>query len=177
MEDQPLRFINDVEFFEDEILFTDSSSKWQRKDHTYILLEAAGDGRLLSLDRATGNIRVLMRGLNFANGLALAPDRHSVLVAETLMARIHQVYLSGELAGTSRIWVDNLPGFPDNIRLIRSSLVTDVNWMRMIRKATTGGFWIGFAAVRNPSFSSFIDQVQVRFSQLSVDSSKFIQCL
>ena len=49
------------------------------------------------------------------NGVALGPDEAFVLVNETGSYRILRYWLKGEKAGTSDIFADNLPGFPDNI--------------------------------------------------------------
>lgn len=44
--------------------------------------------RLLSLVPSTGEVRVVLDGLHFPNGLQLSKDRSFVLIAETTMARI-----------------------------------------------------------------------------------------
>lgn len=117
---RPLSFINDVELVDDDlILFTDSSSSWDRRRFPYVLLESAGDGRLLSLRPSTGEVAVLLDGLHFANGIQLTPDRTAVLIAETTMARIRRYHLSGPKTGQLDYFAENLPGLPDNIRLSR----------------------------------------------------------
>ncbi len=89
VEGRALRFLNDVEVLSDDvILFTDSSSKWDRRRFLHIALEGIPNGRLLMFTRSRGEVRVLVDDLFFANGVQLFPDRESVLVAETTMARI-----------------------------------------------------------------------------------------
>ena len=57
----------------------------------------------------------MLERLQFANGVALASDESFVAVAETGAYRIKRVWLRGEKRGQSEVWLDNLPGFPDNM--------------------------------------------------------------
>ncbi|KAK5615145.1 hypothetical protein CRENBAI_005100 [Crenichthys baileyi] len=134
-----LSFINDVTVTQDgkKLYFTDSSSRWQRKDYLHLIMEATADGRVLEYDTETKELTVVMENLRFPNGIQLLPDEESVLVAETTMARIRRVHVAGLNKGGMDTFVDNLPGFPDNIR-----------------PSSTGGYWVTMSAVRpNPGFS------------------------
>ena len=56
------------------------------------------------------------RTLNFANGLALAPDGDSVFVCETFARRITQISIESDgRAGNASTFADDLPGLPDGI--------------------------------------------------------------
>jgi hypothetical protein len=57
----------------------------------------------------------LVRGLYFANGVAVNFDQSFVLVAETGKYRIQRVWLKEPKEGTIDTFIDNLPGFPDGI--------------------------------------------------------------
>jgi sugar lactone lactonase YvrE len=72
-------------------------------------------GRLLRYDRNTRVARVVLDNLFYANGVAVAQDDSFVLVAEFLAFRITRYWLRGERAGTHEVFVDGLPGYPDNI--------------------------------------------------------------
>ncbi|HET8729634.1 MAG TPA: SMP-30/gluconolactonase/LRE family protein, partial [Moraxellaceae bacterium] len=98
------------------VYFTDASSKWHYNEDLFDLIEHGGHGRLLRHDLKTGETTVLMRDLQFANGVTLGPDDAYVLVTETGGYRVHRYWLTGERAGSHEVWLDNLPGFPDNIR-------------------------------------------------------------
>ncbi|CAN0407988.1 unnamed protein product [Lampetra planeri] len=142
VEGHPMGFINDLTVTSDgtRIYFTDSSSKWQRRNNRYLVMEATADGRLFEYNMVQDSLRLLMDGLRFPNGVQLTPNEDALLVAETTMARVLKYRLSGQLAGASEIFADNLPGFPDNIRA-----------------SGTGGYWLAMAGVRpNPGFS-FVD--------------------
>lgn len=134
-----LSFVNDLDITQDgrKVYFTDSSSRWQRRDFLYLIMEGTADGRVLEYDTQTKEVTVLMENLRFPNGLQLLPDEESVLVAETTMARIRRVHVSGLNKGGMDTFIDNLPGFPDNIR-----------------GSSSGGYWVAMSAVRpNPGFS------------------------
>src|SRR4029077_10758201 len=83
--------------------------------HTDALLAHDASGRLMQFNVTTGQTRVLLKGLHFANGVAVGPDDAYVLVAETGEYRVLRYWLKGDKAGTSDVFIDNLPGFPDNI--------------------------------------------------------------
>lgn len=134
-----LTFINDLTVTQDgkKVYFTDSSSRWQRRDYLQLIMEATADGRVLELDTESREVTVVMENLRFPNGIQLLPHEESVLVAETTMARIRRVHVAGLNKGGMDTFVDNLPGFPDNIR-----------------PSSSGGYWVSMAAVRaNPGFS------------------------
>ncbi len=96
--------------------FTDASSVWHYRESRTDILEHRGRGRLLRYDFATGTTTVLLRGLQFANGVTLDPEGQFVLVAETGAYRVTRYWPAGDKAGTSDVFVDNLPRFPDNVR-------------------------------------------------------------
>ena len=86
---RPFRFVNDLDIARDRtIYFTDSSSKWQRRQLHYSILEGDNTGRLMAYHPKTGEMEVLMDGLHFANGVQISPDGDHVLVAETGALRI-----------------------------------------------------------------------------------------
>jgi sugar lactone lactonase YvrE len=77
--------------------------------------EARPTGRLLRYDPASGETTVALDSLDFANGVAVGPDGAYVLVNETMTARIHRLWLAGPKAGVREIFIEGLPGVPDNI--------------------------------------------------------------
>jgi sugar lactone lactonase YvrE len=105
------------------VYFTDSSSRFDLDHWKADLLEHSGTGRLL---RRTpdGQVDVLLSGLQFANGVALAPDESWVVVASTGSYRLDRVELP---SGKQTTLVDALPAFPDNIATGSDGLV----WIAM----------------------------------------------
>jgi sugar lactone lactonase YvrE len=113
----PFRFADDLTVTQDgsKVYFTDASSKFGYGHSTDDIIEHEGHGRFLVYDFSTGRTDVLLKGMQFANGVALGPDEAFVLVNETGNYRIVRYWLKGDKAGSSGIFADNLPGFPDNI--------------------------------------------------------------
>lgn len=111
---KPINVCNNAAVASDgTVLFTDSSQRFPLERHQADLLEHSGTGRLLR--RAPGGeIDVLLDGLHFANGVALAPDESCVFVAETGAFRLRRVWLTGDRAGHTEMFAENLPGVPDN---------------------------------------------------------------
>nr|AFK33536.1 unknown [Medicago truncatula] len=116
-EGHPFHFTNDLDIDENEgvIYFTDSSTVYERTQYTLLLVSGDKTGRLMKYDKSTKEVKVLLRGLAFPNGVALSKDGSFLLVAETSNCRILRLWLHGPKAGKVSTFVD-LPGFPDNIR-------------------------------------------------------------
>ena len=112
----PVRFADDADNtrLDQKIYFTDVSV-YPYEDMMNEVLEHRGTGRLIEYDAVSGETKVLLSGLHFANGVAVGPDDAYVLVNETSAYRITRYWLKGDKAGTSDIFIDNLPGMPDNI--------------------------------------------------------------
>ena len=114
------------------IYFTDASHKYDQKSYLYDLLESRPYGRFLAYNPSTGHTTVLLKDLYFANGVALSHQEDFVLINETYRYRIIRYWLKGPQAGSHEIFIDNLPGFPDNISSNRK-----------------GTFWLALFTVRN----------------------------
>lgn len=128
-DDIPFRCTNDLDIAADgTIYFTDASSRFPLLDHKTDIIEHQTNGRLLAYDPKAKTTRVVLRDLQFANGVAVSPDQSFVLVVETGKYRIHRVWLSGAKQGQSEIFIDNLPGFPDGI----SSNGRDQFWLAVV---------------------------------------------
>jgi sugar lactone lactonase YvrE len=113
----PFAFTDDLDIASDgTIYFSDASSRFQQPDYLLDLLEARPHGRLLAYDPATGQTRVLLKNLYFANGVALSANEDFVLVNETYRYRITRYWLKGDKAGQHEVFIDNLPGLPDNLQ-------------------------------------------------------------
>ncbi|XP_078440125.1 calcium-dependent phosphotriesterase superfamily protein [Wolffia australiana] len=113
---KPILFANDLDIHRNgSVFFTDTSTRYQRRDHFLILLEGEGTGRLLRYDPPTGETHVLLAGLAFPNGVQLSEDQSFLLFTETTNCRVMRYWLEGEKAGKVEVFAD-LPGYPDNVR-------------------------------------------------------------
>ena len=129
----PLRLADDLDIAGDGVIyFSEASSVYSLGDYNLDLMGAKPHGMLLSYDPGTERTTVLLRDLYFANGVAVSRDEDFVLVNETARYRTTRYWLEGPKAGTSDIFIDNLPGFPDGIASDRK-----------------GTFWLALYTVRN----------------------------
>ena len=109
-------FTDDLAIAKDgTIYFTDATYKFHPPNYLADYMEHRGNGKFLKYDPATKTTTKLIGDLCFANGVTLAPDESFVLVNETWNYRVLRYWLTGEKKGTWDVFVDNLPGFPDNI--------------------------------------------------------------
>jgi hypothetical protein len=112
---EPMRFCNNAAVAADgTVWFSDSSlhhgiERW--KDD---FVQHTRTGRLLRRD-PDGTVEVVLEGLAFANGVALAEDESYVAVAECRGRTVVRLWLSGPRAGERDHLVTDLPGYPDNI--------------------------------------------------------------
>ena len=114
-EGEPFRFTNNAAVAADgTVYFTDASKRFGIAGYKLDLLEHSGTGRLFAL-RPNGRLDLLMEGLQFANGVALDPGERYLLVAETGAYRVRRLWLTPDRPGQDEVFVDNLPGFPDNL--------------------------------------------------------------
>jgi sugar lactone lactonase YvrE len=111
----PFRFTNNAAVARDgTIYFTDTSRHFGIADYKLDIFEHGGTGRLL-VHRPDGQTQVLLDRLHFPNGVALDPNEEYLLVVETTTYSIRKYWLSGPRAGKCETFIDNLPGFPDNL--------------------------------------------------------------
>lgn len=115
-DDELFGFADDLDMAPDGMVYmSDASTEFGYGSDVLDIVEHGGNGRLVAYDPANGQSTVLLDGLQFANGVTVAPDGSYVLVAETGAYRIQRVWLDGSRAGAAEVFIDNLPGFPDNI--------------------------------------------------------------
>jgi len=120
---QPLVLTNNAAVAGDgTIWFSESSrvhplARWKAD-----LVEDTRTGRLLRRD-PDGEVEVVLDGLRFANGVALAPDESFVCVAESPGRDVVRHWLSGERAGRTDHLAQELPGYLDNLALGTDGLI------------------------------------------------------
>jgi sugar lactone lactonase YvrE len=149
----PIRYADDVAVAADgKIYFSDASTKFGAKDFggtmegsLLDIMEHGGHGRLLCYDPATRKTTTLMRGLNFANGVAVSHDQKFVLVNETGSYRVLRYWLVGPKKGNSEPLIEGLPAFPDNIT-----------------RGLDGRFWVALISPRNKLVDSLCEKPFLR---------------
>jgi sugar lactone lactonase YvrE len=157
--DDPIRYADAVVVAPDgTIYFTDASARFSPAQwggtlaaSVLDIMEQSATGRVLAHDPATGTTRIVARGFSFANGIALAPDGHTLLVTETGRYRVWKI--DGRTRGIdvkgggpqARVLLDNLPGYPDNVV-----------------RGRDGRFWVGLFKPRNPAADSLAERPFMR---------------
>ncbi|KAF9589149.1 hypothetical protein IFM89_019465 [Coptis chinensis] len=112
----PLRFTNDLDIDEEgNIYFTDSSTNYQRRNFMQLVFSGDDSGRVLKYNPTTKETTVLVRNLQFPNGVSLSKDKSFFVFCEGSIGRLRRYWLKGEKAGSSEVFAI-LPGFPDNVR-------------------------------------------------------------
>jgi sugar lactone lactonase YvrE len=116
------------------IYFTNTSSespytiKYGRK----LILEMKPNGGLYRYNPFTKEIKTLIDGTHFGNGVVVSKDETFLLMVETTKYRILKYWLTGAKAGKTEVFMENLPGFPNGISIRED-----------------GTFWLGFTTKRN----------------------------
>ena len=77
--------------------------------------ESRPTGRLLKFDPVTRRTAIALDSVDFANGVAVGPDGAWLLLNETMAGKILRYWLKGPRAGQSEVFVEGLPGVPDNL--------------------------------------------------------------
>jgi len=138
LDGRKLIFTNHLDVAADgTIYFSESSDRFPFHDYVGDMIESRPNGRLLAYDPAKGETRLLLDDLNFANGIAVSPDQSYLLVAEGARYRLRRYWLTGPSAGKAEMFIENLPGFPDNLH--RNG--TDTYWLALVspRKSIVDG--------------------------------------
>lgn len=150
---QPMRFCNNAAVCDDgTFYFSDSSRVHPIEEWKAEMLEVTRTGRLLH--RAPdGQVEVLLDGLAFANGVALASDESFVAVAETAARTVVRRWLTGPRTGTTDFLVEDLPGYPDNIARGSDGLI----WVtiasprdRLVERLQRSPLWLRRQVTRTP---------------------------
>ncbi|KAL2328389.1 hypothetical protein Fmac_021816 [Flemingia macrophylla] len=117
VEGVPLIFTNDVDVdAEGNVYFTVSSFLYQRRNFVQLAFSAEDSGKVVKYNPATKEITVLMRNIQFPNGISLSKDGSFFVFCEGAVGRLRKYWLKGDKAGTSEI-LAILPGYPDNVRV------------------------------------------------------------
>jgi hypothetical protein len=115
VEGERMIFVDDLDIASDgTIWFSDASRRFGIDESGLDFLEGRATGRLVTYDPRTGETRVRLDGLHFANGVAVSPGDTYVLVNESFGGRITRLWLKGPRTGESEVFL-HLPGVPDNL--------------------------------------------------------------
>lgn len=135
-----MKFVDDLAIAKDgKIYFSDASARHEYGHDILEVFEFRPSGRLMVFDPQSDAVDVLLDNLYFANGVALSAQEDFVLVNETYGHRVLRYWLRGPKAGTSDVFVDNMPAYLDNIT-----------------GAPDGGFWLAGVAPRTDALDALV---------------------
>ena len=141
----PMKFPDGLDIAMDgTIWFTDASTRHGHENVVDIFLEGRATGRLISFNPETREATVHLEGLYFANGVAVDPAQHFVLVSETSAYRIRRYWI-GKGSEEPDYFLEDLPAIPDNISV-------DID----------GFFWVGFPSLRSDDLDALGDKPLIR---------------
>ncbi|NIZ61344.1 strictosidine synthase [Sedimentitalea sp. CY04] len=125
--DGTIYFSNSSDRFDPEVLGgtkpTSVMTIWEQSDTGYVARRLPD-----------GTVEKIATGFVYTNGVALSPDEDFLLINETGRARMHRLWLTGPKAGQQEVFLDNLPGYPDNLEA-----------------QGDGTYWLAFASPRVPA--------------------------
>ena len=135
-DDSRVRMADDLDIAPDgKIYFSDCTTRYEASNYPLEIVEGRPNGRVLCYDPATGKTRKIIKSFYFPNGVCVAHDGRSVLIASTTDCRIYRHWLAGPRSGMTEILIDGTPGHPDNIN-----------------RASDGNYWLALIGIRTPSF-------------------------
>ena len=124
---------------------TSSESQYTIKYGRKLILELKPQGGLYQYNPTTKEIKTLIDGTYFGNGVVISKDETFLLMVETTKYRILKYWLKGESAGKTEVFMDNLHGFPNGISIRED-----------------GSFWLGFTTKRNDALDKIHPKVGMK---------------
>ena len=111
---------------------TSETSAYSVKYGRKIIMEMRPIGGLHSYNPATKEVKTIIDGVYFGNGVVVSKDQTHLLMVETTKYRVLKYWISGKNAGQTEVFMDNLHGFPNGISIRED-----------------GTYWLGFSTKRN----------------------------
>jgi len=135
-DDSRIRLADDLDIVPDgRIFFSEATTRFELPEWILDSIEGRPNGRLLCYDPATKKTRAVVQDVVFANGVCSCHDGESLLLASTWLCKIFRYWHSGPRVGQLVTFVDNLPGYVDNIN-----------------RASDGSYWVALNGLRSPCF-------------------------
>jgi sugar lactone lactonase YvrE len=156
-----------------KIYLSDASTRFAPKDwggtfeaSMLDILEQSSTGRVLEYDPGNKTTRVVVKGMSFANGLALSRDEKTLFVNETGKYRVWKILLSAKDLNISvprdqgKLLLNNLPGYPDNLM-----------------RGLDGKIWLGLVKPRSPAIDNlaakpFLRKLTLRLPRVTLPVPK-----
>jgi sugar lactone lactonase YvrE len=137
---KPFLIPNGLDIADDGMIYFTNTSEISAYDIKYgrkVIMEMKPLGGLYSYNSETEELKTLISGTYFGNGVVVSKDQKYLLMVETTKYRVLKYWLSGEKEGQTEIFIDNLHGFPNGISIREN-----------------GSYWLGFSTKRNEALDN-----------------------
>jgi sugar lactone lactonase YvrE len=131
----PFLIPNGLDIAEDGMIYFSNTSEFSAYNIKYgrkVIMEMNPIGGLFSYNPETQEVKTLINGTYFGNGVVVSKNQEYILMVETTKYRVLKYWLYGEKTGETEIFTDNLHGFPNGISIRED-----------------GSYWLGFSTKRN----------------------------
>ncbi|KAL8489363.1 hypothetical protein ACS0TY_024833 [Phlomoides rotata] len=142
------------------VYFTDSSTRFTRRNHISVIITGDNTGRLMKFDVKTRKTSLLLNNLKFPNGVAVSKDGDFLVFVETTTCRLFKLWLKTPKVGNVEV-IYQFPGFPDNVK-----------------RNENGEFWVGINSRRGKFLEWIISNPWIGNTLVRVlDVTKIYSCL
>jgi hypothetical protein len=111
----PILFADDLAITKEGVVYFSDATQRNPIEIENEFWEQQPSGRIISYDLNSGESKVVLNDLFFANGVALDSKEQFLIVTETFGAQIIKHWIKGGKSGTTEIFNNAIPGYPDNI--------------------------------------------------------------
>ena len=132
---RPFLIPNGLDIADNEMVYFTNTSELSAYNIKYgkkVIMEMRPLGALYSYNPESKELKTLIDGTYFGNGVVISKDQDYLLMVETAKYRVIEYWLAGTKAGQTEIFLDNLPGFPNGISIRED-----------------GSYWLGFSTKRS----------------------------
>ncbi|XP_051150733.1 protein STRICTOSIDINE SYNTHASE-LIKE 10-like [Andrographis paniculata] len=133
----------DIDHDNGVVYFTDSSSRFPRRNFVSVIISGDNSGRLMKFDIRTKKTTLLLDNLKFPNGISLSKNRDFLLFVETTTCKLYKLWLKSHKKGNVEL-MSEFHGFPDNIK-----------------RNENGEFWVGINSRRGVFLKWFISNTWI----------------
>ena len=110
-----LKFVDDLDISKEGIIYFSNATQRNPVVVENEAWEQRASGAIFAYDLNTKELRLIKDKLFFPNGIALNERQDYFVYSETFGLSLSRFWLKGPKAGSSEIFNNRLPGFPDNV--------------------------------------------------------------
>ena len=110
-----LKFVDDLDISKEGIIYFSNATQRNPVVVENEAWEQRASGAIFAYDLNTKELRLIKDKLFFPNGIALNDSQDYFVYSETFGLSLSKFWLKGPKAGSSEIFNNRLPGFPDNV--------------------------------------------------------------